>query len=135
MRHRGERNGLLYVGSQTFIYIAYPMWSRCHHSVTFTIYRTISKTLFYIVFAFISVISLLLSFHRFAFKNTFKVLPHDLVKKPFCDYCGQYCDLLLHIMNKWCHESTCLVIKENAHRLLIILKCFVSPQTYKLKPA
>ena len=49
---------------------------------------------------------------------------HDMVKKSYCDYCGQYCDC--DIINKWCHESTCLVIKENAHRLLIILLSVLS---------
>ena len=60
---------------------------------------------------------------------------HDLVKKSYCDYCGQYCEISdCDIINKWWHdESTCLVIKENAHRLLIIKKIKISTQTYKLK--
>jgi serine/threonine protein kinase len=47
---------------------------------------------------------------RFGGKSPIAIIVDNIA---ICD-----CD----IINKWCHESACLVIKENAHRLLIILK-------------
>lgn len=38
---------------------------------------------------------------------------HDLEKKLYCDYCGQYCDLRFDYNGTNGSESACLIIKEN----------------------